>query len=186
MADFHLIDVAGRNNNYVSSRLDLILTNLPINNPKYSTTITIFDHAWVRDLLGKKEKKTTPTMKDYVIGSKEFLIKYFELPEGKLATCILLHNQNDSRRTLTTTSPMPSHLPHNQLLSRTSTPETSQHEPGLKIYYHKEDIDPTRKPMETHGNSAHDLKSGQTVLQVHFMCLTELFRSSRPSLAHPR
>jgi hypothetical protein len=129
-------------------------------------------------------------MKDYVIGSKEFLIKYFELLVGKLATCILLHNQNDilaasSRRTLTTTSPMPSHLPHNQLLSRTSTPETS-HEPGLKIYYHKEDIDPTRKPMETHGHSAHDLKSGQTVLQVHFMCLTELFRSSRPSLAHPQ
>ncbi len=129
-------------------------------------------------------------MKDYVIGSKEFLIKYFELLEGKLATCILLHNQNDiltasSRRTLTT-SPMPSHLPHNQLLSRTSTPETSQHEPGLKIYYHKEDIDPTRKPMEIHGHSAHDLNSGQTVPQVHFMCLTELFRSSRPSLAHPQ
>jgi hypothetical protein len=60
MADFYLLDMAGRNNNYVSSRLDIILTNLPINNPKYSTTITIFDHAWVRDLLRKKEKKQHP------------------------------------------------------------------------------------------------------------------------------
>jgi exonuclease III len=36
-----------RNNNQISSRLDLILTNLPITQPKYHISMTIFDHAWV-------------------------------------------------------------------------------------------------------------------------------------------
>jgi exonuclease III len=77
----HLIDVAShvnkkqhtwfrRNNNQVSSRLDLILTNLPITQPKYYTKITIFDHAWVQASFGQKRETTTSTMKDYVLGSE--------------------------------------------------------------------------------------------------------------------
>jgi hypothetical protein len=35
-------------------------------------------------------EKTTPRMKDYMLGSDEFLVKYYELLEEKLATCPLL------------------------------------------------------------------------------------------------
>jgi exonuclease III len=58
LEDYHLTDIATatnnkqhtwfrRNNNKISSRLDLILTNLPLTRPRYTTSITIFDHAWV-------------------------------------------------------------------------------------------------------------------------------------------
>jgi hypothetical protein len=94
----HLIDLASRarntqhtwfrrNNNTISSRLDLILTNLPISNLKYSAKSTIFDHAWVQATFGQKREHTNPTMRDYILGSEEFLIRYYDLLEAELQTC---------------------------------------------------------------------------------------------------
>jgi exonuclease III len=101
MEEQHLIDIAAhvnkkqhtwfrRNNNQVSSRLDLILTNLPITQPKYYTSTTIFDHAWIQASFGQKREATTSTMKDYVLGSEEFLISFYDLLGSRLATCIPL------------------------------------------------------------------------------------------------
>jgi hypothetical protein len=95
--DLHLVDLASRarnmqhtwirrNNNTISSRLDLILTNLPITNLKYSTKPTIFDHAWVQATFGQKKEHTNPTMKDYVLGSEEFLIRYYDLLKVELTS----------------------------------------------------------------------------------------------------
>jgi hypothetical protein len=98
LEDYHLTDIATvannkqhtwfrRNNNRVSSRLDLILTNLPVTRPKYVTSITIFDHAWVQASFGQKREQSTPSMKDYVLGSDEFLVNFYELLERRLTTC---------------------------------------------------------------------------------------------------
>jgi exonuclease III len=75
IAENHLIDMASytnrkqqtwfrRNNNKISSRLDLILTNLPIIRPKYSISITIFDHAWVQASFEQTREAAAPSMKD--------------------------------------------------------------------------------------------------------------------------
>jgi hypothetical protein len=98
IADQHLIDLAERthkkqhtwyrrNNNQVSSRLDLILTNLPVTQPKYKVKITIFDHAWIQASFGQKREMTVPSMKDFILGSEEFLIRFYELLEKQLETC---------------------------------------------------------------------------------------------------
>jgi hypothetical protein len=81
-----------RNNNQISSRLDLILTNLPITQPKYSISTTIFDHAWIQASFGQKREVTTSTMKDYILGSDEFLIGFYDLLEARLGTCDPLPN----------------------------------------------------------------------------------------------
>ncbi len=135
MAEFHLIDMAvrtnkqqhtwyRRNNNKISSRLDLILTNLPVPNPKYSTSIIIFDHAWVQASFGQKREKTAPTMKDYVVDSDEFLIKYCETLERHLTTCLPLQNQNPTlyspRRERDNTANPPHRSTHQD--QRASTP----------------------------------------------------------------
>jgi hypothetical protein len=96
--DLHLVDLAfrarntqhtwfRRNNNTISSRLDLILTNLPISNLKYTVKSTIFDHAWVQATFGQKKEHTNPTMRDYILGSEEFLIRYYDLLETELQSC---------------------------------------------------------------------------------------------------
>jgi hypothetical protein len=71
----------------ISSRLDIILTNLPITNPTNFSKITIFDHAWVQTSFGKKRERTHPSMKDNVLGSEEFIIHYYRLLEEQLTTC---------------------------------------------------------------------------------------------------
>jgi hypothetical protein len=98
IAENHLIDMASltnkkqhtwyrRNNNKISSRLDLILTNLPIVRPRYSISITRFDHAWVQASFGQTKQTAAPSMKDFVLGTEEFLIGFYELLEQRLASC---------------------------------------------------------------------------------------------------
>jgi hypothetical protein len=99
MEDFYLEDLANRtgnkqhtwyrrNNHQISSRLVMILTNLPIRNPKYQTKTTIFDHAWTQASFGQKREQTNPTMKDYILGSEEFQLQYYDLLENELASCL--------------------------------------------------------------------------------------------------
>jgi hypothetical protein len=178
MDEQHLIDIAAhvnkrqhtwfrRNNNQISSRLDLILTNLPITQPKYSTSTTIFDHAWVQASFGQKREATTPTMKEHVLGSEEFLISFYDLLESRLATCAPLP-----------TSPCPGELPPEDelLLSLTTnsssdaTSPTRSASPGPQTDGEvdndvDEDRDDSRKPMD-HGLTAHN-RLGRT--DLHFL-----------------
>jgi hypothetical protein len=78
----------------------MILTNLPISKLKYFTKLSIFDHAYVQASFGQKREQTTPTMKDYILSSEEFLLQYYDLLKTELASSIPLAN-----------GPQPQHLP---------------------------------------------------------------------------
>jgi exonuclease III len=138
--DLHLIDLASRardtqhtwfrrNNNTVSSRLDLILSNLSISNLKYSVKSTIFDHAWVQATFGQKKEHTNPTMRDHILGSEEFLIKYYDLLEAELQSCqpkipniVATPTPLDSSSAATEETPSPA-TPHSSTTTN-STPST--------------------------------------------------------------
>jgi hypothetical protein len=174
----HLIDLADhtnkrqhtwfrRNNNQISSRLDLILTNLPITHPKYHTKITIFDHAWVQASFGQKREITIPTLKDYVLGSDEFLISFYDLLSTKLATCAPLPTNTP------TAEPTPGDEPAHEVESNISTTTPSEASTGLqepslneeRDNQEEEDKDEERLPMD-HGLTAHN-KEGRT--DLHFL-----------------
>jgi hypothetical protein len=58
-----------------SSRIDLILTNIPMQRRHYKLTQTIFDHAFVHGTINLDRRQITHAMKDFVLGSEEFLIR---------------------------------------------------------------------------------------------------------------
>ncbi len=182
--DFHLVDLASRaqnnqhtwirrNNNTVSSRLDLILTNLPISNLKYSVKPTIFDHAWVQAAFGQKKEHVNPTMKDYILGSEEFLIRYYDLLEVELQSCL------PKTPTLASTPPWstPSPPTSDDTLNLATPPSTTSNNSGCSTpHLHiqpdphldeiEEDADVSRNSRDT-GLSAHNLATGRT--DLHFL-----------------
>ncbi len=168
MEEQHLIDIAAhvnkrqhtwfrRNNNQISSRLDLILTKLPITQPKYATSTTIFDHAWVQASFGQKREATTATMKDYVLGSDEFLISFYDLLKTKLDTCGSLPDATHPEEP-------PSEERRN---SPSPTNSSSQESAACEDRNNpvEEDRDDSRKPMD-HGLTAHN-QEGRT--DLHFL-----------------
>ncbi len=58
-----------------SSRIDLILTSIPIKNIRMSNTHTIFDHTYLMATISQAKSSHANSMKDYIIGSDEFLIR---------------------------------------------------------------------------------------------------------------
>ncbi len=71
-------------NNLQSSRLDMIFTSAHINNLEFRVTPTVFDHSFVSAKFGFAKKQTTPAMKDYILGTDEFIISSYEEMEGIL------------------------------------------------------------------------------------------------------
>ncbi len=67
---WHCRDSSGQ-----SSRIDLILTNIPMQRKHYKLTQTIFDHAFVHGTINLDRRQITHAMKDFVLGSEEFLIR---------------------------------------------------------------------------------------------------------------
>jgi hypothetical protein len=59
----------------ILSRIDLILTSIPIKNIKMSNTYTIFDHTYLAATISQAKSPHVNSMKDYIIGSDEFLIR---------------------------------------------------------------------------------------------------------------
>ncbi len=178
MEDHHLIDIATlannkqhtwfrRNNNKVSSRLDLILTNLPVIRPKYTTSITIFDHAWVQASFGQKREPTIPSMRDYVLGSDEFLVNFYELLEQRLITCV---PQDDNGKTATNDRST-SHTSSESDSTIEETPAVNDdHDPEPPVKDRDE-----RLPMD-HRLTAYDIYSGRTDLHFVNDLLQELTR----------
>ena len=64
-----------RKGNQQSSRLDMILTSIPMDNLRFKATLTIFDHANVSATFGQLPSRTTPIMKDFILGTDEYLIR---------------------------------------------------------------------------------------------------------------
>ena len=67
-----------------SSRLDLILTNIPIQNPQFALTHTFLDHAYLDANFNEIKPQKAPAMKDFILGSDEYLIRAQDLIEGHI------------------------------------------------------------------------------------------------------
>jgi hypothetical protein len=82
----HLIDLSRKSNRLQhkwfkkgttsqSSRIDLILTSIPVNTLKKENLQTIFDHTFLSATLSPAKSTHFPPMNDYVIGSDDFLVR---------------------------------------------------------------------------------------------------------------
>jgi hypothetical protein len=182
--DLHLIDLASRardaqhtwfrrNNNTISSRLDMILTNLSISNLKYSVKSTIFDHAWVQATFGQKKEHTNPTMRDYILGSEEFLIRYYDLLEGELQSC--QPKAPNIAAAPTRLNPSPAAADETPRSPTLHSPTTTNSAPSISsptlqpdphIDDTEEDEDTSRNPRDS-GLTAHNLSTGRT--DLHFL-----------------
>ncbi len=104
MEDFHLIAIASRTQkttylvqmkqqpNHLLTCPHSILTNLPVMNPTFFSKTTIF--IWVQATFGQKSERTHPTLKDYVLGSVEFLLQCHMPLEEKNATCLSMVDED--------------------------------------------------------------------------------------------
>jgi hypothetical protein len=68
-----------------SSIIDLILTSIPIKNIKMSNTHTFFDHTFLAATISQAKSPHATSMKDYIIGSDEFLIRSIDQIEQHIA-----------------------------------------------------------------------------------------------------
>jgi hypothetical protein len=178
MEDFHLEDLANRtgnkqhtwyrrNDNQILSRLAMILTNLPIRNPKYQTKTTIFDHAWTQASFGQKREQTNPTMKDYILGSEEFQLQYYDLLENELASCLPIPPPTDVIHAshpvnLDFLPQSPNNLPS----SASNTTFVDSHSLNPDPYTDEiKDTDLSRQPMDNR-LTAHNLETGCTDLHI--------------------
>ena len=64
-----------RRNSDQSSRIDMILSSIPMDNLKFDTTFTTFDHVHLTATFGQLRPKVEPSMKDHILGSDEYLIQ---------------------------------------------------------------------------------------------------------------
>jgi hypothetical protein len=68
-----------RRNSEQSSRIDMIFSSIPRDNLQFKTTFTTFDHVHLAASFGQQPSKAEPAMKDYILGSDEFLIQAEEI-----------------------------------------------------------------------------------------------------------
>ncbi len=64
-----------RRNSDQSSRIDMIFSSIPMNNLRFETTFTTFDHLFINATFGQVHPRVEPTMKDHILGSDEYLIR---------------------------------------------------------------------------------------------------------------
>jgi hypothetical protein len=55
--------------------IDMIFSSIPMNNLRFETTFTTFDHLFVNATFGQVRPGVEPTMKDHILGSDEYLIR---------------------------------------------------------------------------------------------------------------
>ncbi len=53
----------------------MIFSSIPIDNLRFKTTFTTFDHLFVNATFGQVRPRVEPTMKDHILGSNEYLIR---------------------------------------------------------------------------------------------------------------
>jgi phospholipid N-methyltransferase len=66
-----------------SSRLDYIFSSIPLRQAKLSSTLSIFDHVYLEATLNPSRQAKQMTMKDFILGSDEFIIQSHELYRTK-------------------------------------------------------------------------------------------------------
>ena len=70
-----------------SSRIDLILTSMTCTPPRVNTTLLTFDHVFLEASFNVAPADRTTTMRDYILGSDEYLIKSQEMIEEHMGRC---------------------------------------------------------------------------------------------------
>jgi len=68
-----------------SSRIDMILTSVPISTLRINNLHTIFDHTFLIATLSPSRLTHVPPMKDFIIGSDEFLVREIEQIEQQVS-----------------------------------------------------------------------------------------------------
>jgi hypothetical protein len=68
-----------RRNSDQSSRIDMFISSIPLDNLQFETTFTIFDHVHLTASFGQRPTEAEPAMKDYILGSDEYLIQDEEI-----------------------------------------------------------------------------------------------------------
>jgi hypothetical protein len=92
----HLIDLARKSNKLEhtwfkkgvisqSSRIDMILTSVPITSLKMDNLHTIFDHTYLSATISPAKSTHIPPMKDFIIGSEEFLVRAIDTMQEHVA-----------------------------------------------------------------------------------------------------
>jgi len=92
----HLIDLARKSNKLEhtwfkkgiisqSSRIDMILTSVPITSLRMDNLHTIFDHTYLTATISLAKSTHIPPMKDFIIGSEEFLVRAIDTMQEHVA-----------------------------------------------------------------------------------------------------
>ncbi len=90
-----------------SSRLDYIFSSVPIRQAKMMSTFSIFDHVYLEAVLNPSRQVKQMTMKDFILGSDEFLIQSHEL----LVSLILPHQTPQPPDSPANENPAPQGVP---------------------------------------------------------------------------
>ena len=111
-----------------SSRIDLILTSVPVNTLRMENLHTIFDHTYLSATLSPAKSTHTPPMKDYVIGSDEYLVKAIDAMQEYVAlTSCLKHPINNEEQPPDDDTAPNGPLDENRTFHNKNTNQTSLH-----------------------------------------------------------
>jgi hypothetical protein len=84
--DYHLVDIGAQLNNRShtwfrrdasgqSSRIDYLLSSIPMGSATFKTTFSIFDHTYLEATLNIVKQFKQMTMKDFILGTDEYIIR---------------------------------------------------------------------------------------------------------------
>ena len=110
MEDFNLTDMALASNRpwhtwfrhgtrAHSSRIDLILTSIPPQSPKTSNILHFLDHTFLEATFNVVETQKTYAMKDFILGSDEYLIKSQDIIEDFISKYGTTHESTTTPHT---------------------------------------------------------------------------------------
>ncbi len=86
LQDYHLVDIGAKLNNKShtwlrrdssgqSSRIDYLLSSIPMGAAFYKTTFSVFDHTYLEATLNVTKQSKQKTMKDFILGTDEYIIR---------------------------------------------------------------------------------------------------------------
>jgi hypothetical protein len=86
LQDYHLVDIGAKLNNKShtwfrrdssgqSSRIDYLLSSIPMGAALYKTTFSMFDHTYLEATLNVTKQSKQKTIKDFILGTDEYIIR---------------------------------------------------------------------------------------------------------------
>ncbi len=86
LQDYHLVDIGAklnkkshtwfrRDSSGQSSRIDYLLSSIPMGTALYKSTFSMFDHTYLEATLNVIKQYKQKTMKDFILGTDEYIIR---------------------------------------------------------------------------------------------------------------